>query len=358
MRRTIALFADDRSGVLGERVPVRKRATILVGAISVFTASALFARRSVAQAAPEAIAWTYRAPPECPPAEIFEQEFASRTKRAELVTGLANGTRSFVVTLSSEPGRTVGRIEIDGPAGAVSKRVVAGHTCRGVVSALAFVAALAVDPLAAEAPPSPEPDAPTAQPVPQPLPVKASDKGRMSTSRTVIASGLEGGTLVGLFPNPAPSVSTFVEARRERSSALSPSARLSLSASMSSSVSVSPGSASFRWMAAALDGCPFELRLARGWRATPCAFAEAGILAGSGAGVATPEAESRRWFALGGAARLSWNFFGAFFAEAHGRIEAPLARDTFVFVLPERVVVHAVPAVLGSFELGLGVHWP
>ena len=337
---------------------VRRRATILVGAISLSLASTLVARRSAAQAAPEAIAWTYRAPPECPPAEIFEREFESRTKRAELVTGLVNATRSFVVTLSSEPGRTVGRIEIDGPAGAVAKRVVAGHTCRGVVSALALVAVLAIDPLAAEAPSPQEPDSRRARAVPQPLPVAAPDNGRMWTSRTVVASGLEGGTVIGLFPNPAPSVSTFVEARRERSSVLSPSARLSLSASVSSSASVSPGSASFRWMAAGLDGCPFELRFAKGWRATPCALLQAGVLAGSGAGVATPEAESRRWIALGGAARLSWSFFGAFFAEAHGRMVAPLARDTFVFVLPERVVVHAIPAVLGSFELGVGVHWP
>jgi hypothetical protein len=321
------------------------------------------ARRSSAQeapeepAAPEAIAWTYRAPPECPTAEVFEREFESRTKRAELVTGVANVARSFLVTLSSEPGRTVGRLEINGPAGAVSRRVVAGRTCGAVVSALALVAVLAVDPLAAEAPAASEPVR-TARPVPQPRQAATPDHGGVSTSHTVVASGLAGGTVLGLFPDPAPSVSTFFEARRERGSVLSPSARLSLSASASSSVSVSPGTASFRWMAATLDGCPFELRWAKAWRATPCVFVQLGVLAGSGHEVATPEAESRRWIALGGGARLNWNFLGAFFAEAHGRLEAPLARDTFVFVLPERVVVHAIPAVLGGFELGLGVQWP
>jgi hypothetical protein len=39
-------------------------------------------------------------------------------------------------------------------------------------------------------------------------------------------------------------------------------------------------------------------------------------------------------------------------------LEAPLARDTFVLVVPERVVVYGVPAILGSFELGAGVRWP
>jgi len=84
---------------------------------------------------------------------------------------------------------------------------------------------------------------------------------------------------------------------------------------------------------------------------------EVGVLVGSGAGVLTPEVERRRWVALGGSGRLNWSI-GSFFVEALGRVEAPLARDTFVLTVPERVVVHAVPAVLGSFGLGAGVRWP
>jgi hypothetical protein len=90
----------------------------------------------------------------------------------------------------------------------------------------------------------------------------------------------------------------------------------------------------------------------------PCVFFELGTLAGSGAGVTLPAVESRRWIALGGSTKVSWIFVGSFFLEAHGRLEAPLARDTFVLATPERVVVHAVPAVVGSLELGAGVRWP
>jgi hypothetical protein len=177
-------------------------------------------------------------------------------------------------------------------------------------------------------------------------------------SRPVIAAGLDGGAVIGLFPQPAPSATIFVEARLERSSVLAPSARLSLSGAVSSSVAAPPGSATFRWLAAAFDGCPFEFRLANALGLTPCAFVELGVLAGSGAGVTMPAVDSRRWIALGGAARLNWLFLGSFFVEAQGRLEAPLARDTFVLAVPERVVVYAVPAALGSFELGAGVRWP
>jgi hypothetical protein len=267
-----------------------------------------------------------------------------------------------VVALTSEAGRAVGRIEIDGPAGAVATRVIAGQTCGGVVSALALVAALAVDPLAAESPAAssqpPAPVAPVAaKPSPAAAPIEGEHVGRTWRSRAVVAAGLDGGVVLGLFPKAAPSLAIFTEARVERGSLLSPSARLSLSGAVSSSVAAPPGSAKFRWLAAALDGCPFDFRLLPILHVTPCGFMEVGVLVGSGAGVLTPEVESRRWVALGGSGRLNWSI-GSFFVEALGRVEAPLARDTFVLTVPERVVVHAVPAVLGSFGLGAGVRWP
>jgi hypothetical protein len=325
-----------------------------LGALCLGVASMLAPRSSVAETSPEPIAWTYRAPPDCPPAEAFERDFRYRTRRAELIAG--DAPRSFSVTLSNEPGRNVGRIEIRGPGGAVSTREVAGQTCQGVVSALALIAALAVDPLAAEAPPPP------VRPVeaPSPSPVPASDEGARAggAPRTFVAAGVNGGAVVGLFPKAAPRVSLFLEARLERSSPLAPSARLSLSGAASSSVDAPPGSATFRLLAAALDACPLEVRFAPALRATPCAFVELGVLTGSGAGVDLPDVKSRRWVALGGSARLTWILLGSLFLEAHGRLEAPLARDTFVLAAPERVVVHTVPAVLGSAELGVGVRWP
>jgi len=337
-------FTDDIRVDLEQPVAVPRLATTL-GALCL-AALELVARSSVAQTTPEPIAWTYRAPPDCPSAETFEHDFRDRTRRAELVAGDApNG-----------PGRAVGRIEIQGPAGALATRVVAGQTCRGVVSALALIAALAVDPLAAE---SSELAARASESVPTPSPVLPSDEdtGAAQRRRTVVAAGVDGGAVVGLFPKPSPRVSLFAEARFERW-ALAPSARLSLSAAASSSVAASLGSATFRWWAAALDGCPFEVRFTRALRATPCAFFEVGTLAGSGGGVALPAVESRRWIALGGSTKVSWVFVGSFFLEAHGRLEAPLVRDTFVLAAPERVVVHAVPAVVGSVELGAGVRWP
>ena len=355
-------FADDRGRDLEERVGVPRFATTLVGAISVFAATTLFGRPCAADASPEPITWSYSAPPECPPAETFESQFRARTTRAELVASAAPASRSFVVTLSLESGRVLGRIKIEGPASALATRVIAGQTCGGVVSALALVAALAVDPLAGEslaAASLPDPQAALVAPKPEPATAPANPErlARTSRPRTGFAAGLAADVVLGLFPKPAPSGSVFGEVRLERSALFSPSARLSLSAAVSSSVTAQPGSAKFRWLAAALEGCPFDFRLLPGLHATPCAFIEAGVLEGSGAGVATPEADSRRWLALGGSGRLNW-LLGQFFVEAQGRLAAPLARDTFVLAVPERVVIHAVPAIIGGFGLGAGVRWP
>jgi hypothetical protein len=334
---------------------VLRLATTLVGVIFFAGTGSLFARLSLAEPRPDPIAWTYRAPPECPPAETFEDEFRARTSRAELVAGVTDAPRRFLVTVSTEPSRAVGRIEIQGTTGTVSTREVVGQTCQGVVSALALIAALAVDPLAAD---SPRPPARSAD-GPSPAPVRdgGSDAGVRPTARAVLAAGVDGGAVFGLFPKAAPRVSLFAEAQIE-GWALAPAARLSFSAATSSSVAAPPGSATFRWWAAALDGCPLEVRFVEAVRVAPCAFAELGVLAGTGAGVAMPHVESRRWIAVGGSAKLTWLVLGSFLLEAQGRLAAPLARDTFVLAAPERVVVHAVPAVLGSVELGAGVRWP
>src|SRR5882724_9000230 len=217
-------------GDLEERVEVPRLATTKVCAIALSVATTCFARPSAADARPEPIDWTYSAPPECPPAAGFEREFRARTTRAELVTGAADASRSFAVTLSSESGRAVGRIKIDGPAGATATRVIAGQTCSGVVSALALVAALAVDPLAGQpAPVAPQPARPAARPAPVTAPNEGAHAGRKSLPHTVVAAGLDADVMLGLFPKPAPSASIFGEVRLERGSLLAPSARLSLS---------------------------------------------------------------------------------------------------------------------------------
>jgi hypothetical protein len=114
----------------------------------------------------------------------------------------------------------------------------------------------------------------------------------------------------------------------------------------------------FRWFGAGVDVCPLDFGLADEIRASACAFAEGGVLRGEGAGVPEPRAESRRWVAAGGLARLQWMLAKPLFLEVDGALRVPLARDAFVFQLPERVVVHAVPAVLGAGAIGFGLRLP
>src|SRR5437660_181285 len=79
------------------------------------------------------------------------------------------------------------------------------------------LAALAVDPLAAE---SSQLAARPTESVPTPSPVPPSDDdtrgGAAPPRRTVIAAGVDGGAVAGLFPKPSPRVSLFAEARFER----------------------------------------------------------------------------------------------------------------------------------------------
>lgn len=337
---------------------MRSLAPAVVGTLLIvaapWVAGPSLAQTSFAQPKPEAIGWTYRASPECPSGEAFRREFRARTARADLVDDAPDATRSFAVTLMNEPNRAVGRIEIGERGGVTATREVVGRTCRGVVTALALIAALAVDPMASAGPTSDVAPRPLEPPPPE---TRVPVGGEAETSGGV-AVGADGGAVFGLFPKPAPRLSVFADVRARRASLFAPSLRLSASAAATSSTAAPPGSATFHWLAAELDACPLLVRLVPSLRAVPCVVAEAGVLTGEGAGVSAPTVENRRWFALGASARLEWILDGSIFLEARGGFEAPLARDTFVLQAPARVVVHAVPAFVGDVGIGVGFRWP
>ena len=63
--------------------------------------------------------------------------------------------RAFVVTVTAETATIRGLLSITSLGGSVSRREVTGDTCSEVVSALALITALAIDPSATTAPDPP-----------------------------------------------------------------------------------------------------------------------------------------------------------------------------------------------------------
>ncbi|HEY5958702.1 MAG TPA: hypothetical protein VIV60_19210, partial [Polyangiaceae bacterium] len=114
---------------------VRCGAAIAVGAT--------FATSAIA----ETFSLRYRATPGCPSDDALVAEVLTRTSDASRAA--TQGRFQFTVLLSSAANRDItGTLTIRSPSGRTSKREFAGPRCDEVVSAMALVIALAVDPRA------------------------------------------------------------------------------------------------------------------------------------------------------------------------------------------------------------------
>jgi hypothetical protein len=330
---------------------------------------------ALGQSAPEQVFLKYSGVPGCSDAATFRSEFRARTSRAVLREDGDPGGRSFTITVAKEQGRIVGRVEQRRADGSTSEREVSGQSCAEVISALALIAALAVDPQAASAHAPQDPDeaapslgkepAPAPPPPPEPS-VRANEESRkpepdprhVDNARWRLAAGVQGGVVSGMFPKAAFASSIFVETGLWSPSVLAPTIRLSAIGSISRSVPAERGEAHFQWAAAGLQGCPLRFRLRDELHGYPCVFGEAGFLAGEGTGVSEPDSRTRPWFGLGALIRLQWTPSEQFFVEAEGGIRVPLARDRFVFDLGGRTDSIHVVGLGGAASIGLGIRAP
>ena len=358
---------------------------------------------AAAQAGQEAIHITFGAPPSCPDARAFAREVQARTARAKLAAAGEARRRTFRVTVTQERGVSRGQLTIDDPAatGAPAVREVSGQSCAEVVSALALVSALAIDPNASTAPrappaeveqpaeaPAPPPPAGAAAPAaPQPdrpprrTPARPAEPPPAAPPSGPTRWRLQGGahaTAVGaIAPDLVPGVHVFLDATRTRlegaedsSGPLSPSLRLGAISATSGVIDTELGTASFRWTVGRLEGCPIAIDLDAQVTARPCLELDVGALEGSGNGEAFSGRDSRFWGDVGALLRLQWVALDLVLVEAEAGLTAPFVRYRFAFCRgpgsvagqpcpkDHELVVHETPGVGGSLGLGVGIRFP
>jgi hypothetical protein len=119
--------------------------------VSVVVASGLAAAASAEargdQPASVSVSVDYGAPQGCPRSDAFAGELAARTPRAHVVTP-SPGVRAIVVRIKAHKGTYVGRVVLRETDGTETERTVTGTACGEVVTGLALIAALAIDPSA------------------------------------------------------------------------------------------------------------------------------------------------------------------------------------------------------------------
>jgi hypothetical protein len=326
---------------------------------------------ALARADESPIDLSYRAYEGCPTEQQFVDQVVGRTAKTELASERARG-RKFAVTVTSLRKDTLGKLEIVA-GGATASREVKGLNCSEVVSALALFTALAIDPNASATPvatreenaaPSASPTASTAPvPIVPPKPPDADDSDRESagskrdatapgTKVLVGARGAAQGAFDGGSATPSTSLGAglFVHAFTPGFG----SYRLSGTYFTENNVST----ASFRLFSARLDGCPVEVRLARGVEFEPCLALEVGRVKATAkeTPVLTSSSAERWWLAGDLLGRLRFAPVPSLFLELETGPSVPFSRYVFYLGTETDTVgrVHQVPPLGWVVGFGLG----
>jgi hypothetical protein len=331
----------------------------------------------------------YRREGACPDGDAFFGAVRARTEKARPATG-GEAARTLKVTVAEEARGSRGTLSIVAADGAssTSVREVRAATCDDVVSALALVAALAIDPEARTTPvalsptpapnasssSAPSPDAGVLDAAPSPAPT-ASASGSSSGSNTPsvpataakpsattprqdlpespptkpvrldfeVGVGAEGSTV--LATRPAFSVLLGLDVARD--SLFSPAFTLRASRSLTGTAATSVGSASFVFSSVAVEPCPIRFRLAESVALLPCARLGIGYVDAVGSGITTPANATRLWGDVGAHARLNLMISRFLSLDLNGGLRVPLSRDRY-YVEPDATVFE-LPAVTFAF---------
>jgi hypothetical protein len=321
----------------------------------------------------------YDADASCPGRTKFVEELMARTPKVSMAEA-PSAKRTFVVTVRATESGFVGRLEIRAGDPTSTTRELTGPSCPAVVSAVALVAALAVDPdslrgdapdkAAVREPPQPAPAIGNAASVagkpsftssPGPAPRKDRDwrwaVGAKGETNSFIAPKLSfgGGAFVELAP-----VDDGAGAVPIQGSLGVEALRVGVHYAVTGTVQQSVGSAHFDWAALSLEGCPARVRSAS-VQLDVCAVFAGGLLRGHGDRVSDPGLEFqpgdplRPWWSIAPLLRVKWTFFGSWFVDAEGSLMIPLRRDRFVFDQPpERRLLYEVPKLGAGAGLGIG----
>jgi hypothetical protein len=330
------------------RVNVGSRVVVVACALSIALAA------SVARAQDNVpLRLRYDAPSECPGADAFFAQVVARTALARPAAANAPATE-LRVTIRSVPGGHAGTLELRTREAETATREVSAAQCSQVVTALALITALAIDPNASTAP-IPEPARAAPRPGPEPTQARPAPPLPPIRERFRFEIGAGLGLLANFGSDPTWLVRPFVELARERKAPLGYSLRLS-AARAHASVVAGEGGVDLTLWAGRAEACPLHVPLGARVRLAPCVALELGQLQARGSGVSPKRQIDRPWLAAGALTRFELELLDALVLEVAGEILAPVVRDRF-FVNTDATVYRTRAISLGA-TLGLAFRFP
>ena len=312
----------------------------------------LVARPAWSQTAPsEPLVLEYHAAEACPSEDFFAEQLLARTTRIRLVPRGVPARRA-VVTIDLEGVLPLGRLVIQEINGAEAVREVTGDACREVVSALALIAALSVDPNAVTTPVVAPASGPVVAPAAAPVSVVVVPKPSAPSAPFPLRFGVAGG--LSAAAGIAPSVmlgGRFSLEMAYRGVRFVPSLRLGLERSRAARLALAGGGAvDFTCTVGTMSVAAVELTVGP-LSVAPTVDVEAGALRADASQVAGATSASRAFAALGLGARVGLVLLRPIALEGSAVAEFPLVRDRFFFE-PDVTVARAAPV---GVHAGLGL---
>jgi hypothetical protein len=324
--------------------------------------ASLLAAARFASAERERVVLRFHADSGCPSEEAFRDEVLSRTREIRFESALPR--RELEVSAGIVVSGAWGELRFHRPGEEGTSRSIEGKTCAEVLSGLALITVLAIDPNAAAAL-APEPARATPAPPPSfdaPTPAQPARADRSPAPMApALSLGFDGIVTGEAFTPQSPTLTVDIAVAVQLTlqpdirPSIRPAVRLGGRLGTSLKVERGPGQAQFRTSTLSLEASPARLRLgpieASGW-----AGFEWGQLIADGVStraLAKQGQVSVPWLALLETARFAVELGAGFHAELEIGLVEPLRRDRFFFDQPS-TLVHAVPAVGALAGLGVG----
>ncbi len=369
---------------------VKRRSPIAYVLAQLLCARGMWSTSAAADGESEPVRFEYVAAAGCPSEGDFLRAVQAHSSRARAARD-SEPARTFRVRLEAGAGSgaqaTTGTLVVLEEGRAPVPRTVEARTCAEAMEALAFIAALSLDPraeadtaagrpAATAPPPAPDAAAPPIAPVPeaappQPPPVtpgpaerRLADAGRTAATRTPStphAAGHSewavgaGAQAVGLAaPGALAALEVSVAWRWRSTRFFSPQVRLSALRTQDATVDALDTRTSLSWTFGRLELSPGQLGTRIAVEAAP--FVDAGVVTAGGGGPPQTFPSVRPWVAIGALARGALRPVRWISLEIEGGALLPLVRDTFYY--SPAPTAYQAPAVAAFGGIGAAVHFP
>jgi len=294
----------------------------------------------------EAVRVRYSAPAGCSSRAAFVRELTLRTPRIRVVEESEPSTL-FLVELADRSTGVAGELRWIERDGAETARAVSGATCEEVVSALALIAAVLVDPESSSQHPTSPP------PVPPPASARPRERSKRRLRPSIAAgASVEHAVAPGWALGPELELALEGESDARRG----PLAGLSVTRLTAPTASTPAGDADFTATLARLTLCPLTWPDQGSWFGRACAALEAGSLHAAGSRTLARREVSILWLAADPVLSLSYRPLRVLGIEADLLGIFPLVDDSFLFAPNLRVF--AIPVAGFGARVRLRALWP